>query len=122
MASLNLLLTKLLALYQLTLGLSSVICPRWTAINIFNLSPARVNPIATRIGGSRDLVFGIALLLYMHDVRVRKLLSRCAALINVVDAGSMAATYYEGSLERETAFAGGLASAIVVMVALLSAA
>lgn len=121
MAYFKLLCTKLLALYQLTLGLSSVLCPRWTAINIFNLSPARVNPIATRIGGSRDLVLGIALLLNMHDIRVRKLLTRCAALINVVDAGSMAATYYEGSLEQDTAFAGGLASAIVAMVAVFIA-
>lgn len=113
--------TKLLALYELTLGFISVICPRWTAINVFNLSPARVNPIATRIGGSRDLVTGIGLLLCMQETRLRKLLVRGAALIYIIDAGSMAATFYEGNLERDTAFAGGLASVIVAMLALFSA-
>jgi len=87
---------------QVFIGASSVAIPRWTATTIFSLPLERVNAIATRISGSRDLVLGSYLLWSLTKDRRRiKLLSGIAALVNLIDAGSAIACGLEGSLPPE---------------------
>jgi hypothetical protein len=115
--------SSLLGAMQVFVGAASVVVPRWTAITIFSLPANRVNAIATRISGSRDLVLGTCLILSLRGNRTRaKFLTRLAVVINLIDVGSAVACGLEGSLpqdlSQQTALACGLWAILAIFASL----
>ncbi|KAJ6009045.1 hypothetical protein N7522_004061 [Penicillium canescens] len=119
MSSLSNLLSSALGAAHLSIGILSLAAPVWTAINIFRLAPGRPVPIATRIGGSRDVFLG-AWLLFFCAPGERKRLAATLGLINATDIISAIACYWEGSMSFFMMKNVATASTIMSLIGILA--